>query len=1142
MKLHIKKVAAVGISCALFFSPFASLIAKANVGTGSISARLQSLNNLGDYTTSDNESNYSEDTLVIQYSQPLSFREHQRAGGTVFQQVSGLNYVAVKVKNKKNLQQTIQNYRNNKKVLSVNLSPKYQLTSITDPKISKQYIHKLLNTAGAQKLAGKSQVKVAVIDSGIDRNHPDLKGSIIKSTNMMNPMNPTVPYLHGTHVAGIIAAKKGNGIGGYGMDPNAKILSYDVSDGSMYIFDYTIANAISKAVDQGADIINLSLGSPSTSYVLQDAVEKAINKGVVVVAAAGNEASDEPSYPADYEGVISVGSVNSHKKLSSFSSYGASTDLVAPGENIYAPYYDDQKKSTFAYLSGTSMASPAVAGVAALLLSKHPKLKPAEVEYILEKTATDLGEKGFDDKYGNGLINPLAAMKFDVKKIPTFVKQTWGENDILNNAEKISAPAEVNHSFTKPSEQKWVKLHVEKGEYIQATLYGSPQYDYKMSMHFYGDNQKQLTEINDVKAGKAEAKMLQAPFSGTLAIGVKDVNGSYDDSKLKQSTVTLQVDKVSNLPEDESTLEAPIHIDSLPFNQDNLYLTGDTGDEDYFHFTSKEAQLIKVDVTGIPGVDISTSVYEKDQLFPSVNGDGTSGDSADVPSTSTDDQTPLFSSNTGGIGEGETLSFQTEPDKEYYVKITNKSTLSTSSLKDLLLGLSGSQEVKEPAQSLLPYGVKIEGKTIPDDEDGFDSSMYTMSTNQNTTSNTSVTDDSERISLLDSVAIPYDMGGTIQGYLQNPMDQDWYKLNPASGGIYQINIPTPSKNTPAVELYEVDKGEDDTGNSYQYLTLISSNQNNDTMSKSLITGLKANKTYFLAVSPNYNTYQIPYDGYKVTTKLLVKNAGDAYEENDQPEQAKTMPANGVKANFATPGDIDTYYFTSKKSAVYEAQFSRTPLTSTLTSKYSRELLAPIYGYFAITEDLNKNHKMDDKDKECTTVVLNVNETGLNSGSFNAKKGKSYFISVMGFVDSNLQLSLWPYQMQVKSMNNKDEDAGSKVKKNTPSKPMKLKKVKSKQYTAQAYFNAGYQNGDSDWYIYQSKKTKRVKVTLDAGPELDGVIEIYKNGKKVKSSDIYGKGDTEILFLNMTKGTYYIKVRDTKGNASLNPYKLSLELK
>lgn len=1133
-----KRIAALGVSCALAISPIASLKVKAN--TNLITAKLQSVSNFEKTVAKEQEAKFSDDTFIIKYSSPLSSSEHQKAGGTVIQQISGLKYVAVKVKDKDKLQQTIQNYQKNSKVVSVNLSPKYKQEAIKDPKISEQYIHKLLNTAEAQKLAGKHQVKVAVIDTGIDRNHPELKGSILSSTNIINPMNPTTADIHGTHVAGIIAAKKNNGIGGFGMDPNAKILSYDVFDGDMWTFDYTIANAILEAVDQGANVINMSLGGSTPSSVLQEAVDKAINSGVVVVAAAGNDGMDMPSYPASYEGVISVGSVNSDKKLSEFSTYGASTDVVAPGENVYAPYYDVKKGSTFERLSGTSMASPAVAGAAALLLTQHPKLTPAEVEYILEKTASDLGEKGFDKKYGNGLINPLAAMKFDVKKIPSLVTNKWDKEEILANAESITLPTGVEHSFTKPSEQKWVKFPVEKGEYIQASVVSSSQYDYKLSIHFYSDNQEQLIDINDVKEGKTEAKLIQAPFSGTVAIGVKDVNGSYDDSINKQSTFTLQLDKVANLSEDESTLKDPLEIASLPFNQSNLYVTGEKGDEDFFHFTSREAQFMKFDVTGIPGVDINASVFEKDQLFSSVGEEGL----VDIP--------PLYSANNGGIGEGETLSFQTEPNKEYYIKVTNKISFSEYGFTNILNGISysyaGETKKEEPAQSMLPYSVSLEGKVIPADEDNYSGEM--SSKKEETINNSVISyqeEEEKRIALLETVALPYEIGGTVKGYLQKTMDEDWFKLNPTHAGIYQFDLPTPSINIPTVELYELAEDKDEKGKSYRYLSYVTSNiatnwySWSDTYTNSFKTGLKANKTYFLAVKPNYSTGQIPYDGYEITSKLLVENTGDALEVNDLPEQAKNLPVAGVKANFSTPNDVDTYYFTAKKTETYGVKFSRTELTTALKNEYGEELLSPFYGYIVITEDVNKNRKAEENDLERTKYIINMTEDGTTTGSFKAKKGQSYFVMVYGNVESSSGLTLWPYQLNIDSVNKKDEDAGSKVKNYIPSKPIALKKNNSKLYTAKAYLNAGYENGDEDWFIYKSQKTENATLTLDAGQQMDGVIEVFKNGKNVAKSDYYGKGDNEIMSLKMTKGTYYIKVRDAQGHTSFNPYTLSLKL-
>ena len=130
------------------------------------------------------------------------------------------------------------------------------------------------------------------------------------------------------------------------------------------------------------------------SPIIEEAVNQALEKNIVIVAAAGNTGDATPSYPAAYEGVISVGSTNEQKKLSNFSSFGPSIDVVAPGEGIYSTMYDYEKKSTFMSLDGTSMASPVVAGIASLILSKYPQLTPTQVEYILEHSAQDLGAAG----------------------------------------------------------------------------------------------------------------------------------------------------------------------------------------------------------------------------------------------------------------------------------------------------------------------------------------------------------------------------------------------------------------------------------------------------------------------------------------------------------------------------------------------------------------------------------------------------------------------------------------------------------------------------------------------------------------------------------------------------------------------------
>ncbi|MFC0475549.1 S8 family serine peptidase [Robertmurraya beringensis] len=501
----------------------------------------------------------SEDTLVIKMNKLLTSAQHKAAGATLLKQFSDLKYAVVKVTNKKDLNKVIRNYQKLNEVKSVSPSVFYKPLGI-DPKASSQYQNSLLQLEKAQKLAGKNAVTVAVIDQGVDSKHPDLKGRLLSSYNTVNPMNPGSPDYHGTHVSGIIAANKGNGIGGYGVNPNAKILPIDVFDRGWGASDYAIANGILYAVEKGAKVINMSLGGSMKSPLIEEALQKAAEKNVVVIAAAGNTGDDTISYPAAYEGVISVGSVNSDKKLSYFSSYGPSVDVVAPGEDIYSTMYDYEKKSTFVKMSGTSMATPMVSGIASLLLSKNPNLTPAQIEYILEETAEDLGAIGFDVKYANGLVNPVLAMQYDVKKLPTLLTKKLTVEEMIVKAApvKLTEPVELEGQITMPYQEYLYKVDVEKGDNLQFVLDGASQFDYKLSLYLETKDGKHSEEINAVQEGKQEGKLFQAPFSGTLVFSVKDVNGSYDKSALKSSEFTLNVSKQIELPADHSDLLKPL--------------------------------------------------------------------------------------------------------------------------------------------------------------------------------------------------------------------------------------------------------------------------------------------------------------------------------------------------------------------------------------------------------------------------------------------------------------------------------------------------------------------------------------------------------------------------------------------------------
>ncbi|HDZ86853.1 MAG TPA: hypothetical protein ENH57_04085, partial [Actinobacteria bacterium] len=218
---------------------------------------------------------------------------------------------------------------------------------------------------------------------------------------------------HGTHVSGIIGATTNNNTGVAGTSPGAKIMALKAgaSSGSLYTSD--IIEAINYAKDNGADIINMSFGSTGFSAAQSDALTNAYNAGVTLFASSGNSYTSTMSYPAGMTNVIGVGSTTNKNLKSSFSTYNSSVDISAPGSSIYAtmPTYPVAiNGQNYAYLSGTSMASPMAAGVGALVLSKNPSFTPAQVQSRLETTAEDLGTIGRDDSFGNGRVNAYNAV------------------------------------------------------------------------------------------------------------------------------------------------------------------------------------------------------------------------------------------------------------------------------------------------------------------------------------------------------------------------------------------------------------------------------------------------------------------------------------------------------------------------------------------------------------------------------------------------------------------------------------------------------------------------------------------------------------------------------------------------------------
>ncbi|MGD8416332.1 MAG: S8 family serine peptidase [Pseudomonadales bacterium] len=318
---------------------------------------------------------------------------------------------------------------------------------------------------------GPADVIVAVVDTGLLLQHPDLTGQIIDGYDFISdpsrardfngldgdPSDPgDLAYggsssFHGTHVAGTIAARTDNGAGVAGVSWGAKIMplralgvdggtNYDVLQAVRYAAG--MSNDANRLPDRPADVINLSLGSPFYSQATQDTFTEVRNRGIIVVASAGNESSATPSYPAAYQGVVSVSATTIEGSLAPYSNYGSTIDVAAPGgynatdingdgfaDGVVSTLGDDSNPGpvTLGYgaLSGTSMAAPHVAGVAALMKAVHPGLTPLEFDTALAAgdLTDDRGAPGFDAQFGYGLINAQKAV------LAAFAMESGGGSD-----------------------------------------------------------------------------------------------------------------------------------------------------------------------------------------------------------------------------------------------------------------------------------------------------------------------------------------------------------------------------------------------------------------------------------------------------------------------------------------------------------------------------------------------------------------------------------------------------------------------------------------------------------------------------------------------------------------------------------------
>ncbi len=307
--------------------------------------------------------------------------------------------------------------------------------------------------------ADHTSVKVAVVDTGVDAQHPDLSGRILTGKNeLTNTTNTQDDNGHGTMVAGIIAANMNNHRGVAGIAPNAQIVPIKVLDANGEGNDATIAQGIADAVTSGAQIISMSLGGIAFDAGLCDAVSSAVSANRVVVAAAGNDGDGEVEYPAACPGAIAVSATAHDGALTAFSSFGPRVDIAAPGLDITSTIPGPSPTSdTYATGSGTSFSTPIVSGVLALVASHTGDSGTTLANAVLQH-ARDAGPPGKDAAFGAGIVDPVAALG-GPPLTPMYATNSGGpRNNTPSDAAVLPIGATQSAAIAPETDEDWYSV------------------------------------------------------------------------------------------------------------------------------------------------------------------------------------------------------------------------------------------------------------------------------------------------------------------------------------------------------------------------------------------------------------------------------------------------------------------------------------------------------------------------------------------------------------------------------------------------------------------------------------------------------------------------------------------------------------
>ncbi len=479
-----------------------------------------------DYLATTKESNNNNEWIIKWRSDYPQLLEEQ---ATILDWLPDQHVTRIKLNDEINSNEWIIEWQDDPRIEYIHPNTFISISTLPDDRYyTEQYYLEQIKAQGVWKEKYAREIVIAVLDTGIDYNHPDLHDRVLPGYNILdNNATAMDDNGHGTNVAGIIAANSNNKIGISGITNNVKLLPIKILDGAGKSDSFYVGQGIRYAADHGANIIVIASGELVYTPFIAEAVDYAYENNVLIVAAAGNK-SLEINYPAALPNVIAVGAVDRNDKHIDYSNFGQQLDVVAPGEAIYTTHLDN----SYVAVSGTSFVAPQVAALAAVLMQKYPELTLKEISDLIRFSADDVGDYGWDEKTGYGRINFKAALNFN----RDLLRDGYVPNQRSYQAHPFPRKSHFNAELTGYDVPDWFYLTLPYAGNLELQFIVGSQLNNDVTIELYTNEQivdLQVDEI-DVDWGlitEDDVVLIEPAYSWTLnqteTVAVELTAGKY---------------------------------------------------------------------------------------------------------------------------------------------------------------------------------------------------------------------------------------------------------------------------------------------------------------------------------------------------------------------------------------------------------------------------------------------------------------------------------------------------------------------------------------------------------------------------------------------------------------------------------------